>query len=376
MDPTEPTLIIFHGGLGCGPAERMMATARTAAARTTALAALEGGFDSVIIATDSPCDFANLDARVRLDEDAIGGVFDFAARLKDLIARYTLERPAILGSGSLPLLGAGEFATLAELLRAHTKIVITNNFFSSDLTAWTPGSAIEATTLFARDNMLPRRLRDNAGLEVAGLPKTTATQFDMDTPVDLAILGLREGPRTELAGMSGAVHELSERLRRVMPVLCDRQGHLVVAGRVGSTAWQYLERETACRVRLYSEERSLATAPANYVPRSALGFLLEAVGFEGFFARMAELGDALILDTRVLEAHAGVNPSREDRFQSDLFHWEAIEHPWLRALTRAASEASKPVILGGHSLVSGGLMVLNDAAWAENDLKVAQAHRG
>lgn len=90
-----------------------------------------------------------------------------------------------------------------------------------------------------------------------------------------------------------------------------------------------------------------------------------------FFERMALLGDALVLDTRVVEAHLGLEPSREDRFQSDLFAFESIAEPTLRALTEAAADAPMPVLLGGHSLVSGGLMAINDAAWAENDRRLA-----
>jgi hypothetical protein len=82
---------------------------------------------------------------------------------------------------------------------------------------------------------------------------------------------------------------------------------------------------------------------------------------------MAQLGDALVIDTRVLEAHLGIRPSREDRFQSDLLHAEAIEEPFLRRFTEAAAGASVPVLLGGHSLVSGALMALNDQAWLEAD---------
>jgi hypothetical protein len=137
--------------------------------------------------------------------------------------------------------------------------------------------------------------------------------------------------------------------------------------------WQHLERETACRIRMLSEERGLAAAANGHRARSVLGFLFEALGAEPFFARIAELGDALVLDTRVLEAHLGVTPSREDRFQSDLFASEAIAEPTLRAITKAAAHAPKPVLLGGHSLVSGGLMLLNDIAWRENDRRLGLA---
>jgi len=363
----RPVLIIFHGGTGSGEAERILAQARVAAATRTAAAALVAGFEAVILATDEAEAFSRVPDGVLVDRDAPGETFDFARRLRATVAHYGLQKPAVMGSGSVPLLGVDEFRLVAEQLDARDGRFVTNNFFSSDLTAWTPGSAIEDAGEFSRDNFLPRRLRDEAGLAPVILPRTTATQFDLDTPVDLAVLGLQEALPAEIREVAAPVRDLGVRVRRLMPILCDRQGHLVVAGRVGSQTWQYLERETACRVRMYSEERSLATAPERYVPRSALGFLLESVGFTRFFEHMAALGDALVLDTRVLEAHAGVTPSREDRFQSDLFHWEAIHDPWLRELTKAAARSPRPVILGGHSLVAGGLMALNDVAWAEND---------
>ena len=367
MTYERPVLVVFHGGTGGGEAESLLARARVVAAERTAAAALTAGFEAVVLATDDANAFERLPNATLVDTDIPGETFDFAGRLRGIVAHYGLKKPAVMGSGSVPLLGVDEFRLVVEQLDARDGRFVTNNFFSSDFTAWTPGDAIEDAGSFTRDNFLPRRLRDEARLAPVILPRTTATQFDLDTPVDLAILGLQEGLPPEIREAARVVRDLGQRVRRIMPILCDRQGHLVVAGRVGSQTWQYLERETACRVRMYSEERSLATAPEGYVPRSALGFLLESVGFTRFFEHMAELGDALVLDTRVLEAHTGVTPSREDRFQSDLFNWEAIHDPWLRELTKAAARAPRPVILGGHSLVAGGLMALNDVAWAEND---------
>jgi hypothetical protein len=78
----------------------------------------------------------------------------------------------------------------------------------------------------------------------------------------------------------------------------------------------------------------------------------------------------VVLDLRVLLVHLGVEASREDRFQADCFQWEAISDPVLAAITRAAANAPKPVLLGGHTLVAGGLMALNDMAWLENDRRL------
>ena len=370
MTYERPVLVIFHGGTGDGAAERMMAAARVAAARNTARSALVAGFEAVIIATDDPGAFEPEFPGLLFDTDVPGEAFDFAARLRGIVRRYGLEKPAVMGSGSVPLLGVDEFRLVVEQLESRDARFVTNNFFSADLTAWTPGEAIERCGEFARDNVLPRRLRDDAGLAPVILPRTTATQFDLDTPSDLAVLSLAEGLAPGLADAARPAVEAARRYRALMPFLCDRTAEVLVAGRVGSQAWQYLERETACRVRIISEERGMAAAGPGHRARSVLGFLIEEVGPERFFQRMAELGDALVIDTRVIEAHLGITPAREDRFQSDLLAAGAIEDGFLRRFTAAAAAAAVPVLLGGHSLVSGGLMALNDAAWQENDRRL------
>jgi hypothetical protein len=92
--------------------------------------------------------------------------------------------------------------------------------------------------------------------------------------------------------------------------------------------------------------------------RSLIARLLELVGPEGFFAELARLVDAAIIDTRVLMAAAGYYPGDADRFASDLFVPDLIADPWLRDFTAAAANASIPVLLGGHGVVGGGLYAL------------------
>lgn len=361
----RPTLVIFYGATGDGPAERMVACVRVAAARRTASEALAGGFASVVIATDSPEVFAGLPGAVVVDPDPDNAPFNFHARLSGVIRRFGLSRPAVMGGGSLPLAAAGDFR--AALGLAGDGIVVTNNFFSSDLTLWSPGEAAGKLTDVQRDNVLPRRLRDQAGLKVAVLPRSTASHFDLDTPSDVCALALHDGLAADLRDRIPLDQLPLDRYRAVMRLLCDPRAELLVAGRVGSAAWPYFETETACRVRVFSEERGLAAAGPGHQARSVLGFLIEAVGIEGFFARLMEMGDAFVIDTRVIEAHLGLAPSREDRFQSDLLNHAVIGDPFLREFTRAAAACPKPVLLGGHSLVSGGLMALTDAAWHEHD---------
>jgi hypothetical protein len=75
---------------------------------------------------------------------------------------------------------------------------------------------------------------------------------------------------------------------------------------------------------------------------------------------LARLGDAALVDSRVLLAHRlGADevawPAAEDRYASDLLLHERIADAWLRELTRSAAEAAIPIVLGGHTLVGPGL---------------------
>jgi hypothetical protein len=85
---------------------------------------------------------------------------------------------------------------------------------------------------------------------------------------------------------------------------------------------------------------------------------LNARGLVGFFEDLAGMADAAIIDSRVLFAAKDIHPDAADRFASDLFWIDTIRDSWLRDFTQAAAEAPLPVILGGHSLVSGGLYAL------------------
>jgi hypothetical protein len=150
----------------------------------------------------------------------------------------------------------------------------------------------------------------------------------------------------------------------------NRDAELVVAGRVPSGAWAYLETETACRVRCFIEERGMRSA-RDHVPRSLLAGWVERLGPADLVAQLARLGDAVILDSRVLmaamagSADAAGWPPEEERFASDFLEADGIATAWLAELTSAAAEASVPFLLGGHAVVSDGLRILVDAAWQD-----------
>lgn len=384
--PASPALVVFLGGFGHTPAEQLVDQARLHATHDTIDFFLSsshprtdgpsgpsrgeaGGGNSppaelkTIVVTDDP----SLGIpHVALDVDR--GPYHFGRRLAEVMRTHALTSVIYMGGGSLPLLTSEDFTHIRKRLAVGA--AVTNNLFSSDLIAFpVTDAALAIIETVDRDNSLARALHERSDLTVEALPRTLVSQYDIDAPSDVAVLKLAGlgGPhlRQYLASLDIGL----SRYRAVLPLFLDQAKQLVVAGRVGSHAWAYLERETACRIRLFAEERGMEAdgrADAG-IARSLLGYHLEAVGLERFFATLAELGDAAFIDSRVLLAHKRIAASREDRFLSDLGRWQEIREPFLRGFTQAAMEAPVPVLLGGHSLVSGGLMALNEHAWGLRD---------
>ena len=376
-----PTLLVFLGGLGAGEAERLVAGARLVATLDSVEQALAtGAFAGAVLVTDDlsvgrslhSADVAPLLApgsspHLELSLDVPGEAFHFGRRLANVIEERNLRSVVYMGGGSLPLATPEDFRAITDALAGGG--AVTNNLYSSDLVAFpVVPQVLPVVEGVSRDNALARALFE-AGVPVEALPRTLATQMDIDSPADLLVLALTGfgGPR--LREYLAALALDTSRLQPVLPLFTDTRAQILVAGRVGSHAWQYLERETACRVRLFAEERGMEAEgrAESGEARSVLGFLLEAVGLERFFVALAEMGDAAFLDTRVLLAHRRIAASREDRFLSDLGRWGDITDPFLRDFTRAALAAPLPVLLGGHSLMSGGLMALNEHAWREKE---------
>jgi hypothetical protein len=151
----------------------------------------------------------------------------------------------------------------------------------------------------------------------------------------------------------------------------DRSAELVVAGRLRAATWQELETETACRVRALVEERGMRSASGGgRPPRSILAALMARASPSELVAELARLGDAVVLDTRVLMASVARSsdgsawPPEEERFASDFGDAGRITSTtWLREVVEATAAAPVPFLLGGHALVSDGLRLIVAAAW-------------
>jgi hypothetical protein len=350
-----PTAIVFLGGIGGSPAADMVAGCHRAITRDTIERIQHSSaFQQIILVTEHGDDMPPVTI------EPSGHPFHFGSRLKEVIDKYDIESPCYIGGGSVPLMSSGGLGAIGEQIVSATNTVIANNFYSSDLVAFTPGQAIAAIEPPAADNTLAQLLANRAGLSLIELPRTAATLFDVDTPTDLSILKIHAGAGSHTKAYLEGLDIDTSRLERAVRLLGDGDAQVTVAGRVGSYVWSRLERETSCRVRMLAEERSMNAdrrARRGEVC-SILGFYLEQVGMERFFATMGQLGHAAIIDSRVIFTHFGLTPTVDDRFNSDLGEYERIGDPFIREFTRQALEAPIPIVLGGHSLVSGGLLAL------------------
>ena len=358
---TAPTLVMFVNGQADSPVEELVAGAHRAITLDTMERAMTtGGFDRTVGVTASPALAEKL--RGRASVQVSRGPFHWGQRLHQLLKEEAIQEPFYIGGGSLPLLSARDFGSALKKLALGENCLVTNNRYSSDLVAFKPASALEHIELPPTDNALAQRLYWEAGLASFSLPRSARTQFDVDTPTDLLVLKLHGGAGPQATAYLGELELDTSRLQEALSFLSKPKAQVVVAGRVGSHVWSVLERRTPCRVRFLSEERGLRADGREEEARSILGFYLEEVGARRFFQALAELGNAAFVDTRVIFSHLHLRVSQTDRFLSDLGWVDQIQHPLVREFTAAALEAPIPVVLGGHSLVSGGLMALGEVA--------------
>ena len=318
----------------------------------------------IVVATPSK-EFATQVAPlgVRVETDRVDENFHWGKTLARLVEKYRARAPLYIGGGSGGLMSAEDWRAIAQRVAHQTGIVVTNNFYSADFAAWSPGDALNQIEPPSLDNDLAFRLGERAKLHVEALNKNAATQLDIDTPNDLLTIGLHPAVGKHLRAFLDRAQLDTSRVNQTQSRMASRSSHLLIAGRVSASMALFLERATPCQWRIFSEERGMRASGRDErgLVRSLLGFHLDNVGATEFFDMLANLGDAAILDSRVLFAHRHLRPTAPDRFYSDLLEPELIRDPWIKEFTQAARHAAIPILLGGHSLVSGGMYALAES---------------
>jgi len=358
--------VIFFGAGGHSDVERHLDRVRVAIGSGVIRRAVAAGFGPLIAVTADPIAesaFSGAGARV---ESPRTDPFHFGTELARVVTQAGSGRVCAIGAGAGALLTVDDLGAIRDELERAEALVLSNNYYSADLVGLTPASALGAIALPATDNPLARLLHLQAGLPSRQLPRSAATLLDVDTPPDATVLLRHPHCPPELLEVGAWEPQLGARVDALMTLVTTPEQELIVAGRVGAPVWSYLESQTACRVRMLAEERGMQAAGRDVSgrARTALGFLYQLIGPREFFARLAELGDGMLFDSRVLFAHLGWRLGPAERFASDLFSLEGITHPGLRDFTGAAAEAGFPLLLGGQTLVSGVLWTMVDAAWA------------
>ena len=370
MQGYEIGAVIMVGSAGESPQEQLMLAAQRASTVDLVNTLRNQGIGRIIVAAPTT-DWLPANLEVLRDNDPVEERFHFGQRLAGLIETYRVEPLLYFGGGSAPLVDDTLSGMIVGLLdrSLHTTgpaipshIVLTNNLHSSD---WAAISRVEAALPIirqaSRDNSLAWLLQESGEYEVRVLAGVRpSTSMDLDTPSDLAVVARHPDLLPRLREIVK-----DERLSRipvdaVLKVLGAEALTVALIGRVSPLAWQAINKAARCWTRVMAEERGMVASGRleRGEVRSILDPWLKARGFAGFFHDLAEMADAAIFDSRVLMAAQGIQTSAADRFASDMYWVDAIHDLWLRDFTQAAAASSIPILLGGHSIVSGGLYAL------------------
>lgn len=291
------------------------------------------------------------------------GTIHLGQTLSDIVSQYSLQSLLYFGGGSAPLLEDEELVEIIDLMTSAEGVVVTNNQFASDWAGVMPASIISKwSERLPQDNMLGWVLSTEAGLALHTSSPSASSRLDIDTPADLLTLRLHPGTKKCLRQILHSLPLDTGRMEAVLAILSRPASQVLIAGRLGPEPWRALNQVTHCWLRVVSEERGMVSSGrlARGTVYSILADYLQQVGIQQFVDTLAEQVQAAIIDSRVMMAHHGRWPPKDDRFASDLGLVERIKDPWLREFTGVIEGARIPILLGGHGLLSGDLFALCD----------------
>jgi hypothetical protein len=358
--------VIFHRPWGTSAGELLVSSARQAATRDliSSLRDVDLEPQLVLAPSDGRAQWVE-DLNVEVLEATEQAPFHFGRALQKYLLDREIQGLLYFGSGSGYLLDRSLLAALRRFAERDRPGAVLNNFYSCDFAAVASAEFLLDTDLPEIDNPFGFALA-NGGIPCYALQRSAETQFDIDTPTDVFILRAsgRGGPsvRAFLDNLELPHPQLDE----ILALMTERTAHVCLAGRVNPRTWADIESKVACRTSGLIEGRGMRSQRNPRDP--VIQQVIRESGPSAFFERLARAYDGAVIDTRALLADAGRLPEARERFASDLLRTEDIDDPLWLAFTEAAIESPIPVLLGGHSAVSGGLYLLADACWKGREL--------
>lgn len=301
--------------------------------------------------------------------------FHLGRVLKRLVDQAGITHLLVSGGTALPLLASATLRSYVRRLCSMERGLITNNPQSGDLVMFHPATAIHEIQLPRSDNALSNNLQYQANLPRELMAQSTETLFDIDTPTDLLLYHRLTGEPTWLLTAYGPLFDrASKKLEALLPVIGRDYRELILAGRVAGNIISYINTHLRVRLRIFAEERGMKAL--GRIDRgevsSFLGLLAEQHGVDALFSYFESVGEAMLWDNRAPLYHMGRglpgHSSGEadwDRFMMDLFYPEAVKDPVLQTIADRAWESDMPMLLGGHSLVSGGIYALVELVYRQ-----------
>lgn len=365
--------ILTHGHLGNTPEQELVEQARLAVLSNHVTALRNAGVHHIVVATDAiPLLRKELEQQPDqwIETPHVG--FDFGRTLKEAISSLSLSACIYLGSGAGPFLHRKDYDTLVAWAKRPTASVLLNNLYSTDFASIAQANTLLGLRLPRIDNTLGIALTDQ-NVACRSLPRNLRTQYDIDTPTDVLLLGATGwGDEEFRSRCRQALAVDTSSVEAILDNLTDRSARLWLYGRANPATWAWFQDKTACQTTGVIEGRGLrgySTGSSGIAVCRPCGATFSRGDWNQFFDSLAEHVSAAILDTRPLLAIGSRSASTADRFRSDLLRADRIRnHEW-KAFTRAARASSLPLLLGGHNLMSGGLYLLGRACWKRRNVE-------
>lgn len=280
----------------------MVGRARTAAARALAQRLKDHPqVDAVVVATPEPQAWEGEPVAVEPDPP---GPWLFGARFTELAKKFEPERLLYFSAGSGLLLSDSLLDRLVGAAPAPPPFAVLNNFYSTDFALLVPPLPLPD---LGRDNPIGARLW-GPGTPATSCPGPTrpcSTSTPRGTPGPRPLPDLPNPVREAVANISTA------RAQRLLEVLVDPERELVLLGRVGGTSRGNSRRGQRAGRGFFPKNGDGIQRPGRAgAVRSLVGSLLHGRSPAGLVELLAQFGDAVVWDTRVVMAHLGFWPSR------------------------------------------------------------------